>query len=131
MKKVYRIKLSELKKMIKEEKQKVILEQRPKMEETDSPPFGTDEFIQWLTAAHYKSKRGMGSIRSPRGVKSAGPGRPEEFYVDTPSGVTKLTAKEIIDLYDPKGKMAFDVYDMDGGYLAKVTLDWELGERAA
>lgn len=127
--KLYRIKLSELKKMIREEKRRFLREQgRPSFEETDSPPFDTDEFIQYLTAGHYKSKRGLGAIRSPKGVKSAGPGRPEDFYVDTPDGVTKLTAKQIINLYDPKSKVAFDVYDMEGAYLAKVPLDFELLE---
>lgn len=131
---IMKIKLSELKRIIKEEveRAKLLDEQgRPRTEETSSPAFDSDEFIQYLTAGHYKSKRGLGSIRSPRGVKSAGAGRPEKFYVDTPDGVTDLTAMEIIDLYDPKASMAFDVYDVDGAFLAKIPIDWELGERTA
>lgn len=105
---IKRIKLSELKRIIKQEvlKMKLMKEQgRPKLE--GGQYYETDEFIDYIRA----------------GLKS-GRGRPQEFEVEIGEDFVTLSDKELLDAYDPSGKW-YDVYGKDGEALAKVPLDLE------
>jgi len=127
--KTVRIRMSELKKLIREEarRARLVKEQgrpvsiplgrpteladletgRGRPKEEGGQYYSSDEFIDYVRA----------------GIKS-GKGRPEEYDIDLGDELLTVSGRELIDMYDEDGKW-YDIYGRDGENLAKVPLDIE------
>jgi hypothetical protein len=127
-KKVVRIRMTELKKMIREEYRKSLREQaeevrgpvgrprdlpgldigRGRPSESGGEFYETDEFMSYLQA----------------GLRGAGKGRREEFDIDVDGDLVRASDKDLISMYDVDGKM-HDIYSPEGELMAAIPLDME------
>lgn len=124
--KTVRIRMSELKKLIREEarRARVLKEQgrpvsiplgrpteladleigRGRPKEEGGQFYDSDEFVEYVRA----------------GVKS-GRGRPEEYDIDLGDELLTVSGRELLDMYDEDGEW-YDIYGRDGENLAKIPL---------
>jgi len=126
--KTFRIRMSELKRIIKEEAKRARL-----LKEQGRPvsiPLGRP------TEPGEMPARGRGRPEEDRGgpysqrellhyvmtFDKEGRGRPAEWQVDNGTELMPLSTKELMDAYDEKSTTAYDVYSPDGEHLGELPL---------
>jgi hypothetical protein len=112
-KKVTKIRLSELKRIIRSEVRRAKLNEqrgRGRPSEAGGEIYTADEFLDYLKFG-----------------KKGGRGRPFEYHVDINGTLYTVSDKELIDAYDVDGTWV-DVYDAQDAFLAKFPVDINLLE---
>lgn len=128
--KVFRIRMTELKKMIREEarRARILKEQGRPVSIPRGRPFEIEKTEVGRgrpsdEGGHaYDEQEFLDYLRA--GLKS-GRGRPQEFDVDTSEELIRMSDQQILDSYDESGSH-MDIYGKDGDILANLPLNLEL-----